>query len=64
MCPGEREANGLKEYIKSLRGGIQDVFEVPGSEFKARPQTIFVSFIPCVCKLNMCGLGNQRFVQG
>lgn len=61
MCPGNKEMNGLRDDIMSLLGGIQDAFEVPGSEFKARPCTVFVSFIPVMGKLNMCRPGVARY---
>lgn len=45
--------NGLRDNM-SLLDGIQDTFEVTGSEFKVRPHIVFASFIPVMGKLNMC----------
>lgn len=28
MCPGEREVNGLKEYVKSIRNILRVVFRM------------------------------------
>lgn len=61
MCPGEREVNGLRDNITSLLGGIQDAFEVPGSEFRVRSHTVFVSSIPVMGKLNMFRPGVARY---